>query len=223
MIDDYLRALDRSLIGPARLKSDLLAEARHGLVDAAEAYQQEGLDPRTAQTRAVAEFGAPADLAPAYQAELAVTAARRLAARIAVVSAVTGLVSTLMWRGAPWTGGPPPGWYSTLSEALDRLGYAVAAFAVLAVFGLGWAARRSGGTPRRTVRAVAIGGYAVPAALGLGGGVMWVLSVRLWDAAASWPPMLVGGVALIAVCAWLGRSAGQCRAAARSLPRAERA
>lgn len=52
-IDDYLRTLGAALHGPSRLKAELLAEARGGLEDAADAYTLSGLDPRAAQRRAV--------------------------------------------------------------------------------------------------------------------------------------------------------------------------
>ena len=218
IIDEYVRALERGLTGPTRLKSDMLAEARHGLEDAAEANRGEGLDSRAAQALAVAEFGALAALRPAYQAELAVAAARRLAARFALATLATAAGSTLMWRGAPWTGPRPPTWYLVLSDGLDWLGHAVTGVAVLAVLGLGWAARRPGGTPHRMVRGVAIGAYSALAALGLGGMAVYALSVRLWEGAATWPPMLLGGALLTALYVWLARCAAHCSAAARSLP-----
>lgn len=217
VIEEYLRALDRQLIGPARMKSDLLAEARHGLEDAAAAYREDGLDARAAQARAVAEFGSAAALRPAYQAELAAASARRLAARFAAATLATAAGSTLMWRGAPWTGPRPPTWYLVLSNGLDWLGHVVTGLAVLTVLALGWAARRPAGTPRRLLQGVAVGAYAALGALGFGGLVVWGSSVRLWDGAATWPPILLGGAILVALYAWLARCAAQCSAAARSL------
>jgi hypothetical protein len=218
VIDEYVRVLDRQLIGPVRVKSDLLAEARHGLEDAAAAYRKDGLDSAAAQARAVAEFGSPAALRPAYQAELAAASARRLAARFAAATLATAAGSTLMWRGAPWTGPRPPAWYLVLSNGLDWLGHGVTGLAVLTVLALGWAARRPAGTPRHLLRGVAVGAYVALGALGLGGLVVWGSSVRLWDGAATWPPILLGGALLVALYAWLARCAAQCSAAARSLP-----
>jgi hypothetical protein len=76
-IESHVRGLDRALTGPGRLKADMLREVRHGLVDAAEAYEAEGdADP---ERRAIAEFGAVPEVAPAYQAELATSATRSVA------------------------------------------------------------------------------------------------------------------------------------------------
>jgi hypothetical protein len=86
------------------------------------------------------------------------------------------------------------------------------------VLALGWAARRPAGTPWQLLRGVAVGAYAALGALGLGGLVVWGSSVRLWDGAATWPPILLGGAVLVALYAWLARCAAQCSAAARSLP-----
>ncbi|MFC7483449.1 permease prefix domain 1-containing protein [Luedemannella flava] len=71
IIDEYVAGLGRRLVGPARLKAELLAEARDGLVDAAETAAGRGLDAPAAQRHAVAEFGTYTQVAPAYQVELA--------------------------------------------------------------------------------------------------------------------------------------------------------
>ncbi|GAB3946135.1 hypothetical protein GCM10027614_39150 [Micromonospora vulcania] len=80
LVEDHLRELAARLQGPTRLKSDLLTEARHGLLDTVEAYRERGVPATEAQRRAVAEFGSLAQLLPSWQAELAVGAARALAA-----------------------------------------------------------------------------------------------------------------------------------------------
>ncbi|MFK3984553.1 permease prefix domain 1-containing protein [Micromonospora sp. NPDC050397] len=59
------------------------------------------------------------------------------------------------------------------------------------------------------------------AALGLGvvaSIAVYVWSVMLWDAALTWPPMLIGGVALVAVHGWLGRWAWACLATTGTVP-----
>jgi len=53
-IDEYLPRLDGQLRGSARRRADLLAEARGGLEDAADAYQSGGPGPRTALAGALA-------------------------------------------------------------------------------------------------------------------------------------------------------------------------
>ena len=64
LVDEHLRELAARLQGPARLKSDLLTEARHGLLDAVEAYRESGVPSTEAQRRAVVEFGSPAQVLP---------------------------------------------------------------------------------------------------------------------------------------------------------------
>ncbi|MBB5910246.1 permease prefix domain 1-containing protein [Actinoalloteichus hymeniacidonis] len=73
MIEDYLVALNRRLSGPGSVKSELLAEIRHSLDDAAEAYRDGGFSEADAQHRAVVEFGRVELVAEECQAELAVS------------------------------------------------------------------------------------------------------------------------------------------------------
>jgi hypothetical protein len=84
-VDAYLLELGRHLRGPRPTRRDLLAEARGGLVDATEAYERRGLSTADAERRALAEFGEVADVAPGYQAELAVAQSRRTALTILVI------------------------------------------------------------------------------------------------------------------------------------------
>ncbi|WP_213452995.1 permease prefix domain 1-containing protein [Rhizomonospora bruguierae] len=83
VIDQHLRALERRLAGPGRLKADLLAEAHDDLLDAAEAYRAQAV-PAAAEARAVTDFGPLRRVAPDYQTELAVAAARRAARWVAL-------------------------------------------------------------------------------------------------------------------------------------------
>lgn len=216
-IDDYLRALDRRLTGPRRLKADLLREARHGLVDAAAAYRDDGLSPRDAERHAVAEFGGVGELTPAYQAELATGAARRLALWMILVPALFAALADFMWWGAPWTASatPPPGGYQLIAEIQDRIGYGYAVLAVAASGWLAWCARRGRPAGRVAVRAIGLGALAVMGLGWLAGVVMFAWSVRLWDGVLTWPPMLVGGALITAVYAGLTRSAVRCLATVR--------
>jgi hypothetical protein len=114
LIDAYVADLGRSLRGPARPKADLLREARDGLYDAAAAYRDDGVDPETAQHRAVRDFGDVRDIAPDYQAELAAAQGRRTALLICLVLAP----QSLLWQ---YVGG-------ALAEGHERAaapGYAV--------------------------------------------------------------------------------------------------
>ncbi len=205
MVEERLRALGERLRGPSRLKADLLTEARHGLLDAVEAYREDGLSAAEARRRAVAEFGSPAQLAPAYQAELAVGALRGLSWRVLAVAAAGIAAGDLTWYGASWSDGPrPPEGYLVLAESLDWLWLAAAVLGGLGVLVAG-ATRRN----RVVDRLVGAG---LTGVLGLGalvGSVVFGWSVGLWDAALTWPPMIIGAVVVSAGFLWLG-SAVRC-------------
>ena len=94
MIDRYVTELDRALRGPRAAKADLLAEARDGLVDAADAYEESGLDRQSAERRAVADFGPVHVVASDYQAELGLAQGRRTAVLICAVL----LAQPVVWR-----------------------------------------------------------------------------------------------------------------------------
>ncbi|MGN9783308.1 permease prefix domain 1-containing protein [Nonomuraea sp. ZG12] len=70
VIDDYVDRLHRRLKGPPRIKRDLLAEARDGLLDATDAWQRRGLGRAEAERTAVREFGPFGEIARGYQREL---------------------------------------------------------------------------------------------------------------------------------------------------------
>lgn len=200
-IEDYVRTLDRLLVGPGRVKRDMLAEARDSLVDAAEAYQAAGVDRLYAERRAVAEFGAPGRIAPEYQRELAAGAARRLALLVAAVAACGILLGDRMWQGAPWAQRTPSRGYLLAAVTLDHLNLVLTAAAVALLLGLRWLARRDG-DPRRLCRTL---GLAMIGALGLGAGLavtLFVWTVVTVPQAVTWPPMAVGGVLVAALTAW---------------------
>ncbi|MET8282514.1 permease prefix domain 1-containing protein [Micromonospora sp. NPDC005174] len=217
LVDEHLRELESRLQGPARLKSDLLTEARHDLLDAVDAYRESGLPPTEAQRRAVAEFGSAAQVLPSWQAELAVAALRGLSLRMLAVAGVLVAAGDLTWRGSSWSAGPqPPAAYRLLSATVDWIW---AGGLLLAVTGLLviWAGARSP-RPHLAVaqRAVGIG---LTGALALGmaaGGALFVWSIDMWDAALTWPPMIVGMVVVSAANFSLTRAArGWVRATAR--------
>jgi hypothetical protein len=94
MIEAYVAELDHALRGPRRVKADMLAEARDGLLDATEAYRDSGLDEDGAQRRAIADFGRIPEVAPDFQAELGLSQGRRTAVLISLVL----LVQPVVWR-----------------------------------------------------------------------------------------------------------------------------
>ncbi|MET9858495.1 permease prefix domain 1-containing protein [Streptomyces smyrnaeus] len=80
----YTEALGAALLGPARAKTRMLAEIRDGLLDATDAYVQEGLPRTEAAHCAVRDFGPVAVLAPECQRELTVAQTRHTACAAAL-------------------------------------------------------------------------------------------------------------------------------------------
>ncbi|MEV0429554.1 permease prefix domain 1-containing protein [Micromonospora sp. NPDC050495] len=208
LVEERLDELAGRLRGPARLKSDLLTEARHALRDAVEAYREDGLPAAEAERRAVAEFGSAAQLAPDYQAELAAGALRGLAARALAVAGVLLAAGDLTWQGSSWSDGPhPPAGYQLLSTSLNGIWSLVAGLAVAGLL-LGFLAARH--PSPRLPRLARAAGYGLTAGLAGGavaGGALFGWSVSLWDAALTWPPMIIGAVLVSAGWFALARAA----------------
>jgi len=135
-LDAYLQDVNRTLRGPRRAKADLLAEARGALVDATEAGEARGLPTAVAERLAVADFGAVAEVAPSYQAELATAQSRRTSLLILVVF----LAQVFLWDDVPEATGP----YSWLLQTVKWSGGAVMLTAAGAVWVSGPGARRFG-------------------------------------------------------------------------------
>ncbi|WP_327032926.1 permease prefix domain 1-containing protein [Micromonospora ureilytica] len=217
LVDEHLRDLGARLQGPARLKSELLTEARHGLLDAVEAYRESGVPPTEAQRRAVAEFGSPAQLLPSWQAELAVAALRGLSLRMLAVAGVGVAAGDLTWRGASWSNGPrPPAGYLLLSNSVDWIWMSTLLLSVAGLLVV-WASARA---PRPGLalaqRAVGAGLTGLLALAMLTGCALFTWSLNLWDAALHWPPMIIGGVLVAGGYFSLTRAArGWLRATAR--------
>ncbi|MFR9776985.1 permease prefix domain 1-containing protein [Micromonospora sp. MS34] len=208
LVEEQLRELAGRLRGPARLKADLLTEARHSLQDAVEAYREVGLSRAEAERRAVAEFGSPAQLAPDYQAELAAGALRGLALRALAVSVALMAGGDLTWQGSSWSDGPrPPEGFRLLHASLNGIWWLVTALALAGLLlGILTARYRSSRLPRLG-RAV---GYGLTGGLmggALAGGALFGWSISLWEAALSWPPMIIGAALISVFWVALARSA----------------
>jgi hypothetical protein len=216
LIDEYLAGLSRRLTGPRRAKADLLAEARDGLVDAAEAYADAGLPASEATARALSDFGGYRQVAADYQAELAAAQGRRTALLVAVVMPSVMLMARLMWTHGPWAGsGPPPGSrYLLVSYAFDILQVTAAIMALLTLLGYGWGSRflPAERVPAAVLltRLMGVGVLFFVLAAMLTGVVVHAWSVRAWPASADWPPMLAGGVLLPLFLLGVGRSGLRC-------------
>jgi hypothetical protein len=193
-VDRYVAELGAALRGPRRAKADLLAEARDSLWDAAAAYQKMGLDESAAQRRAVADFGGLAEIAPAYQAELAVAQGRRTALLIAA-----GLVGVYASTWLEWSG--HGGWLTTWFRGLCLGG---ALLAALARLGFGWGSRYvpDGVALTRTVGRTALGFLALHGTAGLGV-CLWALP--RWPLAAGLGMAFGYAATCAARCVWVAR------------------
>ncbi|MFC0004667.1 permease prefix domain 1-containing protein [Micromonospora siamensis] len=208
-VEAHLRELAVRLHGPARLRTELLTEARDALHDAAEAYRADGLSGPDAERRAVAEFGSADRLVPAYQAELAAGALRRFAVRGLAVASVLIVGGDLTWQGSSWDrdGSHPPAGFLLLSTTLNVAWVVAALLAAASLLVLTRAARRGepGLPPAARLTGLGLTGALVVGALA--GSALYLWSVGLWDAALTWPPMIIGPLVVGAALGNLGRAA----------------
>ncbi|WP_063909961.1 permease prefix domain 1-containing protein [Herbidospora yilanensis] len=122
VVDDYVGALAKTLRGPRRARRDLLAEARDGLYDAAEAYAEEGLPPGEAQARAVADFGPVAEVAPGFQEELTAAQSRRTAALLFLSTPGVALMWGVLWQIFPaGFDVAKPAWFEVVARSVDLI------------------------------------------------------------------------------------------------------
>ncbi|MFI2005900.1 permease prefix domain 1-containing protein [Streptomyces jumonjinensis] len=105
MIDQYVTELNQALRGPRAAKASLLTEARDGLADAADAYEECGLDRESAERSAIADFGPVPAIAGEYQSELGIAQGRRTAVLICAVM----LIQPVAWRIAQTLAGEGSG------------------------------------------------------------------------------------------------------------------
>ncbi|MEU3625075.1 hypothetical protein BS329_22940 [Amycolatopsis coloradensis] len=165
-IEAYISELDRRLSGSAGAKADLLAEARDGLIDAAEAYRAGGVTEHDAERLAVADFG-PADLiARDYQAELGLRRDIRvlweLIVGVPILIVAWDLARMLSFGDWSRLGDPPPSWYHRAIGAADVVAALSPAAAIAGVIAARLLSRRMDGP--RAARSVSL---TVAAALGL--------------------------------------------------------
>ncbi|MEN3308104.1 MAG: hypothetical protein V7603_4306 [Micromonosporaceae bacterium] len=211
-IDGYLAGLAAALRGPRRVKADLLAEARDSLYDAADAYQKMGLTAAAAQRRAVADFGDHAEIAPAYQAELAIAQGRRTALLIAAGLVGVYVCTSLAWSGyggsgyggSGYGGSGYGGWLTTGFRGLCLAGATVA---LLVWLGFGWGSRfvpDGVGLTRCLGRAA----LAFLALHGLAGLAVYLWRLASWPGAPSSPLVWVASAPMAlafgyaTLCAW---------------------
>ncbi|WP_248959108.1 permease prefix domain 1-containing protein [Sphaerisporangium perillae] len=223
VIDDYVATLDRTLRGPARVRRDMVTEARDSLADTADAYLAEGVDRAEAERMAVAEFGPVRVIAPGYQEELAAHQGRRTAA----VLFITVPLLTVMWSGIwkifpeppPAAMAAKPAWFTPLSHFLDWFQLCMGVVGALALLTLGRPPRRMR-HPGLVTRALGILVWIqVPAVL------LMSAALSAGNAAAlrgfsDYPPGAVASTLSYLVAGWLLYSATRCLIASRPLPMA---
>jgi hypothetical protein len=165
-IEAHIRELRAVLHGPGRACASLLAEARDGLEDAAEALCDSGSAPAQARRQAVADFGPVREVADGYQDELTAAQCRRTATLMAVAFPALLLSWNLLWSVVPGTVAPSTPMFSFLSRLEDITSL------VAGVLALGALVALRHGPPRRVLMLVTTLGVLTPtlcvgAALGM--------------------------------------------------------
>ncbi|HEX6445279.1 MAG TPA: permease prefix domain 1-containing protein [Streptosporangiales bacterium] len=218
VIAGYAADLARTLRGPRRLRADLVAEARDGLTDAAEAYEHEGADPDTAARRAVADFGPLGTVASGYQAVLATAQARRTALLCFVVTAAQTLTATYTWRSLStgWTFQPGVG-YSVLARTVDWVGVGDKAAVLLVLLATGIGVRHLGNRPS-ICRFTGVLTLAVGAFMFVAGTLLTTLNPALVASYRDEPYLWFFGAISLLPGVWLALSARRCILAARPVP-----
>lgn len=155
LIEAYVTELDGALRGPRALKADMVAEARDGLLDASQAYEQTGVDADGAQRRAIADFGPVDVIAPDYQVELGLSQGRRTA----LLTCVSLAAQPLIWRvllpllGHPESSGTPA--FTVVNHLVEGFGALSIASGLLFVLALGPGTRHLR-APDRLIRGVGV-------------------------------------------------------------------
>ena len=209
VIDEYVAGLSRRLIGPRRAKVDMLAEARDGLTDAADAYVEAGLPVSQAAARAVSDFGSYRQVVPGYQTELAVAQGRFTAVLVMIVMPVgMGLSRFMLSANPPNSGYLPGSSYVPMVQAYQVLQLTALIMAALTLLGYG---RGSRYLPTEQVPA------AVLLTRLMGIGVLFFVTAQVGtgiivytSSVHTWPPMLAGAALLGLGLLGIGRSARHC-------------
>jgi HAAS domain-containing protein len=212
-VESYVAELRSTLRGPRRVRADLVAEARDGLIDATAAYQRQGLNRPAAERCAVADFGDVREISAQYQTELGLRQGRRTAVHIVIVLAGQQLLWNGAWDSYRDTGHRQgPAWYGQLAQGFDAFGV-VALIVAFAALVLVTCLKNLPRISRVVVRA--IGGFALALLSGhlIGGAVLsaWSPYVSYVFSPGGMLWTVLGSVALTSSIAFSGR---RCLAAA---------
>jgi hypothetical protein len=213
-IERYLAQVTARLPGPPRVRSDIVAELRSGLLDATDAHCSAGRPPAEAVQAAIGEFGDPGQVADGFRAEIAAGLARRAAFAVLVTGPLVGL----LWIATAVASHLAPHLqWADLSLALQvgvpLVAIAAGVTACGALFGIaatGRLTRWLPALPRRAPAAAAVAGFGAVGADALG---LALLGVELATAAGHLSP----GPAAAAATASIARLTLARRAARRCL------
>nr|WP_063817828.1 permease prefix domain 1-containing protein [Herbidospora sakaeratensis] len=213
-VDDYADRLAKTLRGPRRARNDLVAEARDGLYDAAEAYAEQGLPPDEAQARAVADFGPVAEVAPGFQEELTAAQSRRTATLLFLSTPAVALMWGVLWQLFPADFDVvKPVWFEVVARSVDLIQIATGLTGAAVLLRLR-RTRRSRGAARLLGLLVWI---QAPLMAALCGTLMFTAGTAL----SAFPGYFPGQVATwisVAFWAWQLSSAARCLTSAGSAP-----
>lgn len=223
-IESYLSEVAAALPGPARVRGDITAELRSGLLDAADAYRAAGHSPDEAAAAATAEFGDPRQLAAGFRPELAACQARRTALTLVTTGPLIGLLwaaaamaSHIAVHRAPpwqWRGMPPATSVTMPLFGVVFLTFVGAALATLATTGP--LTRWLPVSPRAVAATAAVAGYSAAAA-DLAVFILLASKVASTPAALAPLPVLAAATASLARLTLARRAARHCLTARAAL------
>jgi hypothetical protein len=165
-VDAYLAEIAAALPGPRRRRSDILAELRDGLNDAADSHRAAGLPGTAAIHAAVSEFGDPRQLAAAFRPELAVTQARRFILALSLSAPLIVLLWMHAVAASDRTGPPALSWHwlDAPPVPITTAALGVATLAALAILASRAIVKPLIYHPRLAPLSGAVAGYTVAAA-----------------------------------------------------------
>jgi hypothetical protein len=217
-VESYLAEITARLPGPARSCTEIVAELRSGLLDAADAHRSAGLSPAQADRAAAREFGDPRQVADGFRAEIAARQARRTSISLMAGGPLVGvlwltaaLASHLgLHLGSPWHGPDLP---PVLSAGIRLVVVVIAAAAWAALLGIAATGRLTRWLPVRPRRGPTV---AVIAGFGAAGTDLVMLSLLAGQLAIA-PGKLAPLPIALAAAASLARLTLATRAARRCL------
>ena len=226
-VESYLSEVAAALPGPARTRSDIIAELRSGLLDATDAYRAAGHPADEAAAAALSEFGDPRQIAAAFRPELAARQARRTALTLITTGPLVGLLWAAaatashirIHRAPPWQWhGMPPATPITM-PLFGAVFLTFMGAALLTIATTGHLTRWLPASPRTAPATAAIAGFGAAAA-DLAVFILLASKLATAPAALSPAPVLAAATASLARLTLARRAARRCLTARAALSRA---